>query len=178
MEAEEQLTPPDAALVEIAETCPLLNPQQRVYVFWRVMGDTPIQSARKAGYSEHSWRVVEGHPHVREAIATMAEKLTPEHRVTSKTIVSILMEAIDLSRQKGQARNMIEGAKVLSDVLGLTAAQKISIQQQGQLDVTHHHQVNLLQQLDKNQLEQLLGLKRVLSLPEPIEGQYTEIQNY
>lgn len=166
---------PDDALAEIAHHCPELDDRQRRYVYWRIIGTNPTIAFRNAGYTGSSWRMIETRPKLREAIAKMIEISEPEHRVTQKSIVGILMEAIDVARQKGQAGNMIEGAKVLSDTLGITAAQKINIQQNSQVKVEHKHEVRLIQQLEKEQLERLLDINRVLSAPLLLEGEYTEV---
>jgi phage terminase small subunit len=164
---------PDDALTEIAEHCPELNDQQRRYVYWRILGTTPTIAFKNAGYTGSSWRTIETRPKIREAIAKMIEITEPEHRITQKSIVGILMEAIDVARQKGQAGNMIEGAKVLSDTLGITAAQKINIQQNSMIE--HKHEVKVIQQLEKEQLERLLDIQRVLAAPTVIEGEYVEV---
>lgn len=167
---------PDEALTEIAEHCPELDDRQRRYVYWRIIGNTPTLAFKNAGYTGSSWRMVETRPKIREAIAKMIEVTEPEHRITQKSIVGILMEAIDVARQKGQAGNMIEGAKVLSDTLGITAAQKINIQQNSQIQVEHKHEMKVIQQLEKEQLERLLDINRVLAAPSAIEGEFEEVR--
>lgn len=166
---------PDESLTEIAEHCPELDDKQRRYVYWRITGVAPTIAFKNAGYMGSSWRAIETRPKIREAIAKMIEITEPEHRITQKSIVGILMEAIDVARQKGQAGNMIEGAKVLSDTLGITAAQKINIQQNSQIQVEHKHEMKVIQQLEKEQLERLLEINRVLAIPSVIEGEYEEV---
>lgn len=169
---------PDEALTEIQEHCPKLDDKQRRYVYWRIIGVPPTVAFARAGYAGSSWKFVESGEKVREAIKTMLEATEIEHNVTQKTVVGILMEAIDVARQKNQAGNMIEGAKALSDILGITAAQKIQINQQS--TVSHTHEVKTVQQLDKTQLERLLEIDRMLTqIPQLpiatiIEGEFEE----
>ena len=164
---------PDESLTEIAEHCPELNDQQRRYVYWRVIGMGPTIAFRNAGYTGSNWRTIETRPKIREAIAKMVEVTEPEHRISEKTIINIVMEGVQVAREKGQAHNLIMGAKTLAEITGHIAAQKIEMNQQSKVEVTHTHEMKLLGQLERSQLERLLDIERVLPHPDAIEGEYT-----
>ena len=171
---------PDESLVEIAKHCPELNEQQRRYVYWRIVGTNPTIAFRNAGYSGSSWKTVESRPKVREAVAKMIEVIEPEIRVTQKTILNITMDAINIAREKSQAIAMVTGAKLLAEVTGNLAAQKIDMRQQSQIDVNHTHSLSnetkMLQQLPRGQLERLLELDRVLPHTNVLEGEFDEVR--
>lgn len=168
---------PDESLVEIAEHCPELNDQQRRYVYWRIVGMGPTIAYRNAGYTGTNWRSVETRPKIRESIAKMVEITEPEHRISEKTIINIVMEGLEIARAKSQAHNMIAGAKVLAEITGHIAAQKMEVRTQSLVEVNHTHEMRVLQQLPRGQLERLLDIERTLPHPSVIEdADYAEVK--
>ena len=169
---------PDDALAEIATTAPALTERERRYVYWRMVGTPPLDAFTRSGYSGSTWRTVETRPKIREAISAMHEKLEPEWRITQKTVVGLLMEAVDMSRRKDQAGNMIEAARALSDITGVGAAAKLQIQQNTNVSIEHRQEMQVLNQLPKHQLENLLEIKRTLPQREVIDAEYAEVYNH
>jgi hypothetical protein len=151
---------PDDALSEIAEVAPDLTLQERRYVYWRVVGSTPLDAYKKSGYTGTTWRTVDTRPRVRDALASMHERIEPEWRVTQKTVVGILFEAIDIARRKDQAGNLIEAATALANITGVGAASKLQIQQDTQINITNSQQS--LRHVPRAELEDMLDIKRVL----------------
>jgi hypothetical protein len=176
-EAENKLDIPDESLTEIAEHCPTLNDQERRYVYHRISGSNPVNAYRAAGYKGSSWKSVETRPKMREAIAKMVEIVEPEHRITQKTIIGILMEATEIARGRDQAHNMIAAARTLAEVTGNLAASKIEMQQKIESKTTHTHQLKM-PDISKELLERFLSLDRVLPNPAKavIEGEYEEVK--
>lgn len=172
--------PPDDAMQEISEACPQLTSQEQIYTYWRIIGEPAVNAFKKAGYAGSSWKVVETRPKIREAIATMLEKTRPEHRVTRNTVVDILLEAVEISRKKDQAHNLIAAATALADVTGVAAAAKIEVQQnvnvQGRIEHTATAERRMLEQLPKTDLERLLELSRTLPSQEVIDAEYEEVK--
>lgn len=178
-EAENKLDIPDESLTEIAEHCPTLNDQERRYVYHRISGNNPVNSYKAAGYKGSSWKSVETRPKIREAIAKMVEVVEPEHRITQKTIIGILMEATEIARTKEQPHNLIAAARTLAEVTGHMAAQKVEMQQKIESNVNHKHEVKALMQFDKGILEQFLNITRTLPSPEKvaIDAEFEEVKH-
>ena len=176
-EQENKLDIPDESLTEIQKHCPELNDQERRYVFHRISGSNPVNAYRAANYKGSSWKSVEIRPKIREAIAKMIEVVEPEHRITQKTIIGILMEATEIARRRDQSHNLITAARTLAEVTGHLAAQKVEMNQRIESNTTHTHQLKL-PQLSKEVLEQFLEINRVLPNPEKsiIEGEYEEVK--
>jgi phage terminase small subunit len=175
-EEEYKLDIPDESLQEITEHCPQLTEQEKRYVYFRITGSNAVQSFSKAGYKGSTWKTVELRPKIREAIATMVEVTSPDHRVSQKTVVGILMEAVEVARRKDQAHNLITAARNLSDILGHTASQKIEMNQRIDSKVEHEHTLSL-KHFDKTMLERFLELDRLLpSKVDVIEGEYSEVK--
>lgn len=151
---------PDDALSEIADIAPNLTEQERRYVYWRIVGSTPLDAYKKAGYTGTTWKTVDTRPKIRDAIASMHEQIAPEWRVTQKTVVGILFEAIDIARRKDQAGNLIEAATALANITGVGAASKLQIQQDTQISISNDLQS--IRHLPRDELENLLDIKRAL----------------
>lgn len=165
---------PDDALTEIAEIAPDLTEQERKFVYWRSMALAPIEAFRRSGYSGGSWRPVAARPRVREALIALNERLEPQYRVTQQTVIGILMEAVDMARMKGQAKVLVEAATALGNVSGVTAAQKIQIDQRTMLADARVER-KALAQLPRVRLEEMVGTQRVLPAPEVVEGEFEEL---
>jgi hypothetical protein len=173
MSEEQLLDIPDDALSEIAETAPSLSEQERRYVYWRMVGSPPLDAFKKASYTGTNWRVVDTRPRVRNAIADMHERIEPDWRVTQKTVVGILFEAVDIARRKDQAGNLIEAATALANITGVAAASKMQIQQDTRISIEHRQEVQALKHMPRTQLEQLVGVNRML--PQTIDAEYEEV---
>lgn len=170
MSEEQLLDIPDDALAEIAEVAPSLTEQERRYVYWRIVGSPPLDAFKKAAYTGTNWRVVDSRPRVREAIADMHEKIEPEWRVTQKTVVGILFEAVDIARRKDQAGNLIEAATALANITGVAAASKMQIQQDTRISIEHKQEVQALKHMPRGELESIVGVNRML--PQAIDAEY------
>jgi len=167
---------PDDALAEIIGVAPSLNERERRYVYWRMVGTPPLEAFTKSGYSGSTWKAVETRPKIREAIMAMHEKLEPEWRITQKSVVGLLMEAVEMSRRKDQAGNMIEAARALSDITGVGAAAKLQIQQDMNVSVEHRQEAQMLNQLPAHYLEQMLDIQRALPHSNIVEAEYEEVR--
>lgn len=166
---------PDDALTEIAEVAPTLSEEERRYVYWRMVGSPPADAHRRAGFSSGGWRMVDTRPRVRDALANMHERVEPEWRVTQKTVVGILFEAVEIARRKDQAGNLIEAASALANITGVAAASKMQIQQNTNISIEHKTEAQALKHMPRAQLEQMVGVNRMLPNPKVIDAEYEEI---
>lgn len=179
MSYDEEFSPddldiPDDALAEIAQLSPTLNSQERKYVYWRSVANPPVVAFTKAGYAGGSWRVVETRPRVREALMDLNELLEPQYRVTQRSVVGILMEAVELARMKEQPKVLVEAAKELASVTGVGAATKIQVDQHTQFSVGQKEETKALRHMPRRGLEDLVGVERALPAT-IIDGDYEEV---
>lgn len=158
----EDLDIPDDALAEIATLAPELTEQERRFVYWRSVGDPPGMAFQKAGYAGTGWRMVESRPRVREALLELNEKLEPEYRVTQKTVVGILMEAVSMARIKDQPKTMVEAARELAAVTGVGAATRVEVKQDISHRVAAREELQALRHLPRGMLEEVVGIQRIL----------------
>ena len=170
----EELDIPDDALTEIARLSPNLTSQERKYIYWRSVANPPALAYSKAGYTGSSWRMVETRPKIREALITLNEELEPDYRVTQKTVVGILMEAVDMARTKEQPKVMVEAAKELAAVTGVGAAAKIQIDQRTEVMLTAREESKALRHMPRWGLEDMVGVQRALP-PSYLEAEFEEV---
>lgn len=167
---------PDDALAEIAGIAPSLSQQERKYVYWRSVANPPMMAFIKSGYAGTGWRLVETRPRVREALMDLNELLEPQYRVTQRTVVGILMEAVDMARMKEQPKVLVEAAKELAAVTGVGAATKIQIDQHTQFSLAQKEETKALRHMPRSGLEELVGIQR--ALPSNImEGEFEEVRS-
>jgi hypothetical protein len=166
---------PDDALAEIARLSPNLNSQERKYIYWRSVANPPALAFSKAGYTGSSWRMVETRPKIREALIALNEELEPAYRVTQKTVVGILMEAVDMARMKEQPKVMVEAAKELAAVTGVGEAAKIQIDQRTEIQLSAREEVKALRHMPRWGLEDLVGVQRALP-PSFVEAEFEEVE--
>ena len=158
----EDLDIPDDALAEIATLAPELTEQERRFIYWRSIGEPPGMAFQKAGYAGTGWRMVESRPRVREALLELNEKLEPEYRVTQKTVVGILMEAVSMARIKDQPKTMVEAARELAAVTGVGAATRVEVKQDISHRVAAREELQALRHLPRGMLEEVVGIQRIL----------------
>lgn len=158
----EDLDIPDDALAEIATLAPELTEQERRFIYWRSIGDPPGMAFQKAGYAGTGWRMVESRPRVREALLELNEKLEPEYRVTQKSIIGILMEAVEIARRRDNAKVMVEAAHELGAITGVGAATKIEVRQDISHRIAAREELQALKHLPRGMLEEVVGIQRIL----------------
>lgn len=172
--SSDDLDIPDDALAEIAGLSPSLSQQERKYVYWRSVANPPLTAYVKAGYTGASWRMVETKPRVREALMDLNEQLEPQYRITQRTVVGILMEAVDMARMKEQPKVLVEAAKELAAVTGVGAATKIQIDQNTQFSLSRREETKALRHMPRSGLEELVGIQRALP-SNIVDGEFEEI---
>jgi len=158
----EDLDIPDDALAEIATLAPELTEQERRFIYWRSIGDPPGMAFQKAGYAGTNWRLVETRKRVRDALMDLNEKLEPEYRVTQKSIIGILMEAVEIARRRDNAKVMVEAAHELGAITGVGAATKIEVRQDISHRIAAREELQALRHLPRGMLEEVVGIQRIL----------------
>lgn|SRR5574343_366295 len=166
---------PDDALAEIARLSPSLSAQERKYIYWRSVANPPALAFSKAGYAGSNWRIVETRPKIREALIALNEELEPAYRVTQKTVVGILMEAVDMARMKEQPKVMVEAAKELAAVTGVGEAAKIQIDQRTEIQLSAREEARALRHMPRWGLEDMVGVQRALP-PSFVEAEFEEVK--
>ena len=158
----DELDIPDDALAEIATLAPELTEQERRFIYWRSIGEPPGMAFQKAGYAGVGWRMVESRPRVREALLELNERLEPEYRVTQKTVVGLLFEAVEIARRRDNCKVLVEAAKELAAVTGVGAATRVEVKQDISHRVAAREELQALKHLPRGMLEAVVGIERIL----------------
>jgi hypothetical protein len=157
---------PDDAMEELVTLLPDITDKERKYVYWRSIGVPPKVALERAGYaSTNSGTKMDVRPSIRRSLALLHEQLEPEHRISQKKVVSILMEAIDLARIKGQPANMILGAAELAKIAGLFAPQVFEVNSNVKQLTARIDNPKALMHMSKAELESMAGVQRCLPSP-------------
>lgn len=166
---------PEKSLVEFAghaiEFYDDLTEKQSVYLYWRLLGYTPGQSAKKSGYGQpaQAARANEDNPLIRQIVADRTAQNKVKYNMDVHDVVGGMLEALSVARERSDAKTMLESWKEISTQLGLAAPEKKVIEIQG--EITHDH----IASASDAELLRLLEKKR--ELPEIIDAEFEEVKD-
>lgn len=155
--------PPDDALAMIYALSPMLSLPERKYVFWRSMALPHPVCAERAGLDPK--KSLRYRKDISYALRDFRDEMNADYDVTMKTILGILMEGVEIARNKQQAKTLIEAAKTIADITGLTAPVKIQQQQhvtRAPVQAPAGPTPLSLRHVPRTELEEQIGKDRVL----------------
>lgn len=144
---------------------------QNAYLYWRHLGFTPLQSARRAGYAapKESARENERNKTLKGLLQEVEEKARVRYDVDRDRVVEGIMEALAVAREQSDPKVMLQTWVELARITGVQAPEVKKIEVQG--EVTQHH---ITGASDKDLLE-IIGKRRELE-PPALEGDYEVLE--
>ncbi len=149
-----------------------LTSLQNAYVYWRHLGFTPLQSARRAGYSspKESSRENERNKTLKGILQQVEEEARVRYDVDRDRVIEGIMEALSVAREQSDPKVMLQAWVETARITGVQAPEVKKIEVQG--EVTQHH---ITDASDKDLLE-ILGKRRELELP-ALEADYEVLEH-
>lgn len=107
---------------------PRPSPMRAKYIESRIAGLTPIQSARRAGYTD-AWRhakELEEHPEVKAALQVARSEVTSTKNAmyTREKVFELIEEGLQMSKSAGDPMAFFKGVQEINKMQGFYAAEK------------------------------------------------------
>lgn len=99
-----------------------LSDEQRVYVQARLEGQSPYKAVEGMGKPRNSWRILENHPAVVQALKAAREECIKATGVTRERVSQMLLDAYENATT---TMEQVAAARELGKLHGLYEAQKI-----------------------------------------------------
>lgn len=149
-----------------------LTDKQNAYVYWRELGFTPRQAAKRAGYGcvKTGARDNENNPQIRELLDKYVKDNRPRLDVDRNQVVEGIMEALAVAREQSDPKVMIQAWTEIARITGVQApvVTKVEHEHGGTISVNH------MKEVSDQRLLQMLGKKRELDYIEDAEYEVVE----
>jgi len=147
-----------------------LTPLQNAYVYWRQLGFSPMQSAKKASYADpkDAARTNEANTIVRDMVTKGQEKLRVKHNIDRHHVIEGMLEALAVAREQSDPKVMLNAWSEIARVTGTAAPEVKEVNVKG--DITHHQ----IHEASDRDLMKLLGKTRVIDV---LEGDYERVED-
>lgn len=146
-----------------------LDDMENAYVYWRSLGFTTYQSAKRAGYANpaRDGRRAEARPKVVGAIQQLFDKVAQKYEITRDKVMEGYFEVLAIAREQSEPKIMLEAwnAIAASSGHGPKDVKELHIKASGTISVKREE----LKTASDEQLLEILGRERQLGDPQIIE---------
>ena len=161
---------PSQELIDLAEVQIYdgFTEKQNFYVYWRQLGFTPRQAAKRAGYDDARQAAIanEQNKRINTVLGKMQTEARVRYQVDRDHVVEGLMEALSVAREQSDAKVMIQAWTELARITGVQAPEVKEIRHTGNVDVNH------MKHMNDSELLAVVGRKRELT----IDGEYETVE--
>jgi hypothetical protein len=156
--------------VRNAESYTGLTEMQNLYVYFRQLGFTPTQAARRAKYDDpiSSGRDNERNAYIRQLITEIPADRRPIIEIDRQKVLEGMLEALAVAREMSDPKTMLNVWSEITKVCGVGAPEVKRIEIEGK--VQQHH----IAKASDRELLAIIGRKREL---QTLEGDFERVED-
>ena len=139
-----------------------LTNKQNFYVYWRLLGFTPKQSAKRSGYTDptEASSINERNKQIAGIVSKMQQDAKVKYDIDRDSEVGGIFEALSVAREQSDPKIMIQAWTEIARITGVQAPEVKEIRHTGNVDVNH------IRSASDRELLELVGRERTI---EPVE---------